>query len=160
MGGIPASVDATSQVATQTDEAADKARVRAGYKAFTQGDFDTALREWKPLAEKGNPVAQTLLGLMYSSGDGVSQNHAEAVKWYLRAANQGVPDAQYNLGYMYSMGKGAPQDNIHAHMWSILAADKGNEEAVRLRDVTAEFMSVEEISRAKRLAREWNPEME
>jgi TPR repeat protein len=36
--------------------------------------------------------------LLYANGDGVEQNHAEALKWYRPAAEQGVAEAQYNLG--------------------------------------------------------------
>ena len=30
-----------------------------GYVAFRSGDYATALREWKPLAEQGNAIAQS-----------------------------------------------------------------------------------------------------
>jgi TPR repeat protein len=33
--------------------------------AAQSGDYATALREWKPLAEQGDASAQTLLGAMY-----------------------------------------------------------------------------------------------
>jgi TPR repeat protein len=36
-----------------------------GAAAFDAGDYATALREWKPLAEQGNADAQTRLGNMY-----------------------------------------------------------------------------------------------
>jgi hypothetical protein len=34
---------------------------------------------------------------MYSNGEGVPQNDAEAVKWWLKAANQGFAHAQHDL---------------------------------------------------------------
>ena len=37
------------------------------------------------------------------------QDHAEAIRWYRKAAEQGHADAQYNLGIMYYEGKGVPQ---------------------------------------------------
>ena len=39
-----------------------------GLDAAKSGDFATALREWKPLAEQGNLTAQTNLGNMYTDG--------------------------------------------------------------------------------------------
>ena len=36
-----------------------------GLTAYKSGDFATALREWKPLAEQGNVNAQFNLGFMY-----------------------------------------------------------------------------------------------
>ena len=59
-------------------------------------DFD----ETKALADQGLAAAQTTLGFMYSHGDDVPENNAEAVKWYRKAADQGDADAQSNLGIM------------------------------------------------------------
>jgi hypothetical protein len=44
-----------------------------GVAAAQSGDFATALREWKPLAEQGHARAQYNLGVMYESGQGVLQ---------------------------------------------------------------------------------------
>ena len=60
-----------------------------GAAAAQRGDYSTALREWKPLAEQGNADAQNNLGLMYREGQGVPQDYKTAVKWYQRAAEQG-----------------------------------------------------------------------
>ena len=75
--------------------------VRAGFDegmaAYEQGDYETALKEFRPLAEQGDADAQFKLGTMYNRGEGVPQDHAEALKWYRRAADQGHDVAQYNL---------------------------------------------------------------
>ena len=42
-----------------------------GLEAYDKGDFATALREWKPLAEQGDADAQFNLGLIYAKGEGV-----------------------------------------------------------------------------------------
>ena len=39
---------------------------------------------------------------MYAKGEGVPQNHAEAVKWFRRAADQGNAEAQENRGGLAS----------------------------------------------------------
>ena len=39
-----------------------------GLEAAQSGDFATALKEWTPLAEGGDSVAQYNLGLMYYNG--------------------------------------------------------------------------------------------
>ncbi len=36
-----------------------------GVAAYNRGDYATALREWRPLAEQGNADAQFFLGVMY-----------------------------------------------------------------------------------------------
>ncbi len=57
-----------------------------GNAAYQRGDYATALRLWRPLAEQGDAGAQYNLGLMYREGQGVSQDDAEAAKWYRKAA--------------------------------------------------------------------------
>ena len=81
-----------------------------GFKAAQEGDFATALSEWRPLAERGEAIAQQSLGFMYYNGQGVSQDYTEALKWYLLAADQGVAGAQSNLALMYYNGQGVKQD--------------------------------------------------
>ena len=53
-------------------------------------------------ADQGTAAAQFNLGFMFERGQGVTQNHAEAVKWYRLAADQGYANAQHNLGFMSS----------------------------------------------------------
>ena len=67
-----------------------------GVDAYDRGDYATALREWKPLAEQGNADAQFNLGLMYEKGRGVPQDYKTAMKWYRLAAEQGDADSQFN----------------------------------------------------------------
>ena len=133
-----------------------------GVAAYERGDYVSALREFRPLAEKGGASAQYNLGLMYDKGKGVPQGYAEAVKWYRQAAEQGHATAQYNLGVMYSKGEGVPQDYAQAHMWWNLAASKlppgkNRDDAVFNRDNVAKRMTPAQISEAHKLAREWRP---
>ena len=100
-----------------------------GLTAFQSGDFATALKEWKPLAEEGNAVAQNNLGLMYDNGWGVPQDYKEAVYWYRLAVEQGYAIAQYNLGLIYEKGKGVPQDDKEAARLYRLAAEQGYADA-------------------------------
>ena len=51
-----------------------------GLDAAQKGDFATALREWTPLAEKGDAIAQYNLGLMYRQGQGVKKDQKIATK--------------------------------------------------------------------------------
>lgn len=59
-----------------------------GLAAYNRGDFATALKEFRPLAEQGEAGAQTILGAMYENGKGVPEYYVEAVKWYRLAAEQ------------------------------------------------------------------------
>ena len=68
-----------------------------GLDAYNAGDYATALREWRPLANRGNARAQNNLGHMYYNGEGVPQDDVEAVKWFRLAADQGNNSAKGNL---------------------------------------------------------------
>jgi TPR repeat protein len=96
-----------------------------GRAAYEQGDYATALKELRPLAEQGHAEAQFNLGLMYYNGQGVPKDDAKAVKWYRKAAEQGNADAQNNLGVMYVKGQGVPQDYKEAVKWYRKAAEQG-----------------------------------
>jgi hypothetical protein len=68
----------------------ESADFQKGLTAAQSGDFATALREWKPLAEQGDSAAQRNLGLMYDNGQGVPQDYKTAVKWYSHETPVGV----------------------------------------------------------------------
>ncbi len=59
--------------------------------AYDRGDYATALREWRPLAEQGHADAQFKLGVMYFNGRGVPQDYAQAHKWFNFAASSFPP---------------------------------------------------------------------
>ena len=100
-----------------------------GLRAAQSGDFATALREWMPLAEKGDADAQYNVAQMYSQGDGVIQDDRQAVKWWLKAAKQNHTSAQYNMGVMYAEGRGIIQDYKEALKMFSKAAEKGEADA-------------------------------
>ena len=77
-------------------------------------------------AEQGDARAQADLGHMYSHGQGMPQDYAEAVYWYRKAAYQGDAAGQGGLAFMYYRGQGVPQDYPKAVYWYRKAADQGN----------------------------------
>jgi hypothetical protein len=101
----------------------------AGRRAFTNGDYAAALREFLPLAEQGDAVAQFRLGSMYHDGKGVTQDFKEAVRWYRLAAERGNASAQVNLGSMYHEGQGVTQNDKEAVRWYQVAAEQSDPEA-------------------------------
>ncbi len=98
---------------------------QAGRDAYGRGDYATALKEWRLLANQGHATAQFNLGLMYDYGKGVPQDYQEAAKWYRPVAEQGYAAAQNNLGSIYEHGKGVAQDYAEAMKWFRLSADQG-----------------------------------
>jgi TPR repeat protein len=97
-----------------------------GEDAYLREEFETALAEWRPLAEQGNAEAQNMLGYMYRYGQGLPQDFEQARLWYRRAADQGNATAQNNLGALYRQGLGVPQDYQEAFHWFLRAAEQGN----------------------------------
>ena len=79
---------------------------QAGLEAYNRGDYAAALKEWQPLADKGDANSQYNLGLLYARGLGVPQDYQKAAEWYQKAAERDVPAAEYNLGVMYANGQG------------------------------------------------------
>ena len=68
---------------------------------------------------------------MYTHGIGVAADHAQAVRWYRKAAEQGNASAQSNLGFMYHEGQGVERDFEDSAQWFNRAAEQG--------DATAQF---------------------
>ncbi len=97
-----------------------------GLDAFNKQDYASALREWRPLAEKGNASAQFNLGAMYDLGRGVPKDAKEASKWYRLSAEQGNADAANNMGMNYRLGLGVPRDDKESVRWYRLSAEQGN----------------------------------
>ena len=129
----------------------------AGLDAYKRGDYDTAMKEWRPLAEQGEAEAQWFLGSMYYQGKGVPQDDQEAVRWYWQAADQGDAYAQNTLGYMYEHGRGVPRNYVRAYMWASLAAAQGDEDAAQGLEKLEKKMTPDRIAEAQRLARKWKP---
>jgi TPR repeat protein len=75
------------------------------------------LSETRRRAEEGNRVSQWKLGRAHSSGEGVPQDYAEALKWYRKAADAGYKLAVEMIGYCYLYGEGVPQDHAEAAKW-------------------------------------------
>jgi uncharacterized protein len=80
----------------------------------------------KSRAEAGDPTAQVQLGTAYASGDGVTEDDAEAVKWFRKAAEQGDAAGEYSLAEMYLTGRGVSANLIEAAKWMRRAAEHGD----------------------------------
>ena len=97
-----------------------------GLKAYNTGDYATAYKEFKILADQGDYLAQYNLGLMYAHAEGVTQDYKEAMKWFLLSAEQGFANAQYHIGVMYDQGLGFDcLEYAEAVKWYRLAAEQG-----------------------------------
>lgn len=105
------------------DKANDQSKA---LQAYNRSDFATARKIFAPLAEKGQALAQYILGLMYANGQGVPESYTEGLKWLQKAAEQGEAKAQFSVGVIYFKGLGMPANQAEAFKWYRRAADQGN----------------------------------
>jgi len=98
-------------------------------KSMKKGDYARALAELRPLAAKGDPDAQFLMGMLYDAGHGVAQDQAVAATWYRKAAEQKHVVAGLFLGILYYSGQGVKQDYAEALRWLRAPAEGGNDQA-------------------------------
>ena len=124
------------------------AGMQAGWQAYTAGDYETAIREWQPLAEAGDYQAAYALGMAFQ----IKGEPALAVPWYEQAASAGLAEAQILLGTIYARGGDVPRDLVRAYAWLNRAAEKSSPNAQLILDSVAGLMTVEEVEAAKALS--------
>jgi TPR repeat protein len=113
-----------------------------------------AVRWYRKAAEQDIAKAQFWLGWKYAHGEGVPKDEAEAIKWFRKAANQRDAKAQFWLAELYSKGNSVQKDLVQAHAWFNLAGVDGSEgPRERLAEIEKE-MSVEQKSKATKLAQD------
>lgn len=130
---------------------------QAGLDAYQKGDYVEAAKQWRPLADQGDDVAQYNLGLLYLDGHGVPQSVTEAANWFRRAAEQDYAQAQHNLGAMYGSGQGVKRDYVQAYKWLNICAAKGTGGCASQRDLIAKKLKPAQIAEAQRLATDFKP---
>ena len=113
---------------------------RRGYKAAKDGDYQTALDLWLPMAKKGDAEAQFRIGFLNEQGQGEPHNIEQAVRLYARAAAQGhwrgrsrlkemarngIAITQFYLGENHITGFANNRDGRKAQIWFERAALQG-----------------------------------
>ena len=103
--------------AVQAGEAEGQAAARAG-------DFNSAVREFLPLAEQGYAGAQVNLGNFYLNG---LKDPLAAYPWFQKSAAQDFPSAQNALGMYFYLGRPpVKEDNLKAREWFQKAGLQGD----------------------------------
>jgi TPR repeat protein len=92
--------------------------------AYNGGDYDRAFALLRPLAERGQAEAQTLLGDLYLHGRGVAGDAAAAVAWYRKASDRSYAPAMRALAKCYEVGLGVPRDMDAAERFYKRAAEQ------------------------------------
>ena len=123
--------------------------------AYNTGDYETAYREWLPLAEQDSAAAQFNIGLMFDAGEGRDQDFKTAAEWYTRAAENNFTRAQFRLGEMYEAGTGLERDLVQARKWFAIAAESHYPNAKKRKKKVAKEMTPREIALGDMWAREF-----
>ncbi len=109
------------------DLAADPANGRLmfayGRALQRQGQNAAALDQYRMAAERGYPIAQMIVGVMFQNGLAAPRDLPQSVVWFRKAADQGYLPAQTVLGAMYLNGLGVEKDPAQAVAWYRKAAD-------------------------------------
>jgi hypothetical protein len=92
---------------------------RQGGKVFSQ-DYGKAFEWLQKSANQDYPAAQSMLGVMYSNGEGVTRDMKKAAALYKLAAEQGNCSSANSLAFSYKVGKnyGIEPDKIQEYAWS------------------------------------------
>ena len=72
---------AATIAALAVGSAAAAADFEAGVRAYEMGDYERAMQEWLPLAEAGDPGAQSNVAVLYVRGLGVDPDFGRAFHW-------------------------------------------------------------------------------
>jgi len=116
------------------------------------------IREVKAKAEAGDAESEMELGRRYDKGEGVVKDHAEAAKWYRKAAEQNYVNPQFNLGMCYEEADAGTEDWAEVYKWLSLAAMQGHERAKKFMTVLeSQLMTPEQIAQGQKRAREFKP---
>lgn len=128
----PLSKPEVSRLLSKAREGNTESQLRLGgayqYGLGVEQDSKTAEYWLKTAAGRGDPDAQTQLGLLYLQ-PGFEAERQQAVRWFMRAAASGSGNAEHNLGLVYLLGVGVPVDRVQAIHWFRRGAQHGSKPA-------------------------------
>lgn len=87
---------------------------------------DNTLVELLTKANNGDSESQLKLGKKYYLGEGVPTNSAEAVRWFIKAAEDGNIKAERIYGMFLLTGDSVPKNPSEGAKWITKAATKGS----------------------------------
>jgi serine/threonine protein kinase len=137
-------------VANQNSQQPDP--LQTGLAAITNRDYATALELLRPLADRGDSLAQYHMAMLYWTGRGVLANNNIALDWMRRSARQGQTDAQLELARMYANGINGVEDTFLAYLWYLVTEKNGVYTAITERQAMEADLQPEQIPQAAMLA--------
>lgn len=100
--------------------------LQAAQAALTAGHQEQAWQGYRRLAERGNALAQFVVGQFLQQGWGRPIDQPAACTWFSKAAGQHVPYAAHLWADCLAQGIGRQQDIALALSWYQQAADDGH----------------------------------
>lgn len=119
------------------------ADVKAGVDAWTRGEYDAAVKQWRDPALKGDPDAQFNMGQAYKMGRGVKTDLNVALDWYKRAAAQGHLQAADSYGHLLHYQGKIPESIPYLQA----SADRG--------DPRAQYLLGTELFNGVHIGKDW-----
>lgn len=99
------------------------------YVIQKMGRHEEAFGLWMKLADRGNRQGILNVAKMYAEGQGVAQDKAKALEWYLKGAEIGEADSMFQASLMLAEGAGGSSDKARADALLVQAAEAGSPEA-------------------------------
>jgi TPR repeat protein len=127
-------------------------------------DYDEAMYWYRRSLKRGRRlswIAESKIADMYAKGHGVSKNHAEAARWWEKAAQHGSDWSRYQLGELYSEGAdGFEKDNRKAYFHLYIASSADGQysprtSAIELREKVEKELGDYWVTQEKKRADEW-----
>ena len=101
----------------------------SAFEAYKAKDYQKSIAILQPLADSGNVNALSLLGRIYSRGEGVPKDIAKGLKILNEAKDKGSNGAFWELGQIYEFGIGVNSDFSQALSFYKTYLTKSNSQA-------------------------------
>lgn len=109
-----------------TSESSPNDLVKQAWESYQGQHYDDAFKFAYAAKEKGAILAYPLLGILYSSGEGVTKDMATAYSIFLEGAQKGNSECKFQVYLHLFYGKGVEKNVHEAYKWLYLAALDGH----------------------------------
>lgn len=145
-----------------------KALFAKAKSAYDKRDYKVAFAAWFSLASEGDAESAFLISEMYYWAEGVPENHKEATRWCLEAANRGHGKAQCQMGFRYPDHRNDPNAYLYIRLeeykWLWLCgnnkdvSDSMKKKARYRVNQLSSILSEGRLEYAEIMAKEWRPQ--
>jgi TonB family protein len=101
----------------------------AGVSIHDYGSLEERINATQSKAMAGDPSAEMLYAMMIAGLPQLHQTYAQALPWFLKAAQAGAPYAQYQVGTSLVLGRGCHCEETKGEVWLEKAAQADQADA-------------------------------